>query len=186
MLRLERLVPSMDLLYVVLSVANTSVAGNASIIEKIASIPFFEVYLSTFLGFLSALIIETISDYVTSKQKRKQIIKNLIIELETVKNEVKSLEDKKLYPLPYSIPFWKGICLSGSVLNLDKMNCYAALVCIFEKVEEANYMEGKCFEIVLSSPQKNIDKNMLKTILENRKQLLNEIDKGLQLLREVK
>lgn len=175
----------MNLLYTVLSTSNTDVMENTNLIEEVVSIPFFEVYLSTFLGFLSALIIETINDYATSKQKRKQIIKNLIIDLETVKNEAESLEDKKLYPLPYSIPFWRGICLSGSVLNLDKMDKYAELVRVFEKIEEANYMEARCFEIVMSS-QKNIDENMLKTILKNRKQLLNEIDKGLQLLKGVK
>lgn len=176
----------MNLLYIVLSTPNTKVMDNTNIIEEIVSIPFFEVYLSTFLGFLSALIIAIVSDYIKSKQKRKQIIKNLIIDLETVKYEAESLEEKKLYPLPYSIPFWKGICLSGSVLNLDKMESYAELVRIFEKIEEANYMEAKCFEIVMFSQKKIIDVNMQETILKNRKQLLSEIDKGLQLLKGVK
>lgn len=176
----------MNLLNIVLSTASVEVAKNTSTIKEIIAIPFFEAYLSAFLGFLSALIVEAINDYLTSKQKRKQIVKNLIIELETVKNEAGSLEDTKLYPLPYSIPFWKGICMSGTVLVLDKMNCYSELVCIFEKIEETNYTEGKCFEIVMSSQKKIIDEEMLETILKNRKNLLGEIDKGLKLLKEVK
>lgn len=95
----------MNLLNIVLSTASVEVTKNTSTIKEIITIPFFEAYLSAFLGFLSALIVEAINDYLTSKQKRKQIVKNLIIELETVKNEAGSLEDTKLYPLPYSIPF---------------------------------------------------------------------------------
>ena len=36
------------------------------------------------------------------------------------------------------------------------------------------------------SSQKRNDEDMIKTILQNRKKLLNEIDKGLELLREAK
>lgn len=176
----------MNLLCIALTTASAEVTKNTSTIREIISIPFFEVYLSAFLGFLSALIVESINDHITSKQKRKQIVKNLTIELETVKNEAGSLEDTKLYPLPYSIPFWKGISMSGSVLALDKMDSYSELVRIFEKIEEANHIEGKCFEIVMSSQNKNIDESMLETILKNRKKLLNEIDKGLELLEEAK
>ena len=175
----------MNILCFVLATVSGEATKNTSTIREIVSIPFFEVYLSAFLGFLSALIVEAINDHITVKQKRKQIVKNLIIELETVKNEARSLKDTKLYPLPYSIPFWKGISLSGSVLVLDKMDSYSELVRIFEKIEEANYIEAKCFEIVMSSQKRN-DEDMIKTILQNRKKLLNEIDKGLELLREAK
>lgn len=175
----------MNIVCFVLATASAEATKNASTIGEIVSIPFFKVYLSAFLGFLSALIVEAINDHITVKQKRKQIVKNLVIELETVKSEAGSLEDTKLYPLPYSIPFWKGISLSGSVLVLDKMDSYSELIRIFEKIEEANHIEGKCFEIVMSS-QKKVDEDMIKTILKNRKKLLNEIDKGLELLREAK
>lgn len=174
----------MSSLCIVLAIASVEVTTDTSAIREMVSIPFFEVYLSTFLGFLSALIVEAINDYVTSNQKRKQIVKNLTIELETVKSEAASLEDTKLYPLPYSIPFWKGISLSGLVLSLDKMDNYSELIRIFEKIEEGNQIEGRCFDIVMSSQNKNIDECMFETILKNRKRLINEIDKGLELLKE--
>lgn len=176
----------MNLLSIVLTAVSTESVENASTIRETVSIPFFEVYLSAFLGFLSALIVEAINDYITSKKKRKQIVKNLVVELEAVKTEAGSLENTKLYPLPYSIPFWKGICSSGSVLVLDKMDSFSELVRIFEKIEEANYIEGNFFGIVMSSQKKNIDEDMLRTILENRKKLIIEIDKGLELLRGAK
>lgn len=186
MLFLFRTEVGMKVLYIFLFMTCTKATKSTNIIEEIVSIPFFEVYLSAFLGFLSAIIVEAIKDCITSKQKRKQIVKNLIIELETIKDEVSGMEDTKLYPLPYSIPFWKGICMSGTVLVLDKMNSYSNLICVFEKIEESNHIEGKCFEIVMSSQKRIIDKEMLEIILKNRKKLLGEIDKGLKLLKEVK
>lgn len=176
----------MNLLCMVLVTASAESTENASTINEIVSFPFFEIYLSAFLGFLSALIVEAINDYITSKQKRKQIVKNLAIELEAVKIEADGLENTKLYPLPYSIPFWKGICSSGSVLVLDKMGGFSELVRIFEKIEEANYIEGKFFGIVMSSQKTNIDEETLRNIIENRKNLIIEIDKGLELLKGAK
>lgn len=176
----------MNLLCMVLVTASVESTENSSTINEIVSLPFFEIYLSAFLGFLSALIVAAINDYITSKQKRKQILKNLAIELEAVKIEASGLENTKLYPLPYSIPFWKGICSSGSVLVLDKMDGFSELVRIFEKIEEDNYIEGKFFGIVMSSQKDIIDEYVLKNIIENRKRLIIEIDKGLELLKGAK
>ena len=153
---------------------------------SIFSSPFFQTFLSAFLGFGSALIVQAITEYLASKAKRKKMISNLLKELETNMKETSSMKADSVYPRPYSIPVWRGICQSGSVMLLDELDEYMQIVSIFESIEEANIIEGMCFSIVAPIESRKLPDKMLEVLLNNRNTVQERISEGIRILRGVK
>lgn len=145
---------------------------------------FFDLFLSAFLGFLSALIVEWIKDYVSSKRKRKQILINLLKELENIEVESTQLDKTKTYPYPYPIALWKGLCHSGSIVSLDKLDNYTKIISLFEEIEEANCLENECFEILMIINQSSQKDTIIKTLLESRERINSKVKTGIELLKE--
>lgn len=149
-----------------LKCANNIVASDNSILE---------LFLSSFLGFLSALAVEALWGKYKDFQLCKQIKENLKKELCEVKRVLDGLEKSKVYMKPYSISIWKGACESGSILILDKKEGFIELIKLYSLIEEANLVEMKAFEI---SNMNNVNNKRIyvDSVLESRKKIEESID----------
>jgi len=158
--------------------------NNMTIVCDCASSTFLEMVLSTFFGFGSALLVEAIVSLVRSIAVKKQLLKELIKELDSVVATISTLEYDQVYIKPYAIPVWQGACASGSILCLDKKVFYSKLLQVFASISEANLVEMKCSEIIISN-NSSVDKQTIINILKtNREELLVQIKEGLKIIKE--
>lgn len=143
---------------------------------------FFELVLSTFLGFGSALLVETIVEKHREKVTRIQLINDLRAELLALNESIELLESKKVYIQPYKIPIWKGANECGSILCMDKVPNFFNILEVFSIIEEANLVELKCFELFVAKTTSTNMSLILSTLSDNRQYVKEQIMKGLQLL----
>lgn len=93
---------------------------NCSCLAVSSSFSVVEVFLSSFLAFLSALAVEALWEMHKTSGLRKQLKKALVTELRTLKDTLSSMQSDEVYIKPYSVPVWNGASKSGSMLCLDK------------------------------------------------------------------
>lgn len=153
------------------------------ICEHANDINLFEIALSAFLGFGSALLVEAIVSYIKNKNVREQLIKDVILELDTIQQTIVSLDNLKLYIQPYSIPVWNGACDSGAILMLDKKAYYTELLKTYASIAESNLFELKCFEIVTYNENKQSNNDLLDIVRNNRTQLLEQVTQCINTIR---
>lgn len=142
-----------------------------------------ELTLSTFLGFGSALLVESIISYYSGKKCKEQLVNNLIIELESIHNIVNSLEDGKVYMQPYSIPIWNGACATGIISSLNKESYYCTIYETFASISEANLIEIECYKIVVTGNNFIEENPVFNTLKKNREDLSKQINRGLRLMK---
>lgn len=142
---------------------------------------FLELVLSTFFGFISALLVESIFDRYKETKDREQLLKNLKLELTLLKENVETLDPNKVYIKPYSIPIWTGAKECGSLICLDKSKAFYKILEVYSSIEEANKIELKCFEMYINkTPSMGV---LIKTTLvDNRRNVKKQIEKVLNLL----
>lgn len=147
---------------------------------------YLQMIISSFLGFGSALLVQEISNRIDDKKKREEIKKSLRIELNSILSTINSLELQKSYINPYSIPRWKGIKDSGSLQYLDESNTTITLIEVFNRVEEANMVEMKGFELLFLA-NTEMEQNVVFDILQkSRTELKVVVDEAvLALAKEV-
>lgn len=141
-----------------------------------------EVFLSSFLAFLSALAVEALWEWHKTTSLRKQLKKTLAEELKNLKEALAVIKDDEIYINPYSIPVWTGASKSGSILCLDKDKDFNEILKFFSLVEEANMIEMKAYEILNINPSAN-KTAILQNVIESRAQLKNEIDTIISVLK---
>lgn len=150
-----------------------------------AYIGFIELMLSTFLGFGSAILVETIIEKRKKKSYEKQLLKDMKQELLSLKDNLEILNFDKVFIRPYNIPVWRGACDSGALLNLDNKPFFSKLIEVYSCIEEANMIETKCFELYVSR-HVTTDINLITaTFTDNRKYVRNQIEIGLRIIGEV-
>lgn len=136
---------------------------------------WLELFLTTFLGFLSALAVEALWANHKDNQLKNQIKENLKKELISIKKQIEELQDDRVYMKPYSIPIWKGACESGSILVLDKCDGFFQLIELYSLIEEANLVEMKAFEISNMENVKNT-KACIQLAIDGRNRIKSSID----------
>lgn len=148
------------------------------------NVSFIELILSTFLGFASALLVETIIDRCKEKALRKQLIRDLYSELLALKENIKQLNADMVYIQPYSIPIWIGARECGTILCMDKKPYFVKILEVYSSIEEANLIEMKCFELYVSRTPTTDIEQIKSTLADNRIHVKKQIDIGLALLNE--
>ena len=146
-----------------------------------SSFSIFEVFLSSFLAFLSALAVEALWERHKTLSLRKQLKKTLAEELKNLKETLTVIKDDEIYIKPYSTPVWTGASKSGSILCFDKDKDFNEILKFFSLVEEANMIEMKAYEILNINPSAN-KIAILRNVIECRAQLKNEIDSIISVL----
>lgn len=144
---------------------------------------FIELILSTFLGFSSALLVEAIVIKCSGKQMKRQLLTNLEQELLSLKKEIETLEDDKVFIRPYPTPVWTGACKSGSILCIDHEKCFFKLLEVFSAVEESNLVEMKCFQLCMGNSKLFQDKLIKSTLSANREYVKEQVNIGLSIIK---
>lgn len=160
---------------------------NPSIIQDLLcslDFSFIELILTTFLGFGSALLVESIVDRHKEKGLKKQLLIDLKRELELVHNEIESLEVNKVFIRPYAIPVWTGAKECGELLCMDREAYFSKLLEVFSSIEEANLIEMKCFELCVGQKQSVNMEMIFSTLTDNRAHIKEQVDIGLSIIEE--
>lgn len=142
---------------------------------------FIELAISSFLGFAFALLVEAIVAHRSEKKQKKQLTKDLLQELRSLKTESETLDNDKVYIRPYQIPVWEGAIACHALLCLDKENDFISLVEVFSSIEEANMIEMKCFELCINNSN-NANSEIFRTLTDNRRHVHKKIVDGITLL----
>ena len=146
-----------------------------------SSFSIIEVFLSSFLAFLSALAVEALWEMHKTSGLRKQLKKALVTELKTLKDTLSSMKSDEIYIKPYSIPVWNGTSKSGSILCLDKDKNFNDILKFFSLVEEANMIEMEAYEILNINSAAN-KTAILQNVIECRAHIQKEIDNIIYIL----
>ncbi len=130
------------------------------------------VFISSFLAFCSALVVEYIVAQTKKRKSIKELKAKLSDELDRIYSISNSLEAGKLYLYPYPTPVFSGACMSGSIMCLSGETYFSDLVQVFSSIQEANNIETKCFE--LASMNSSFQINEINEILiESRSGIKN-------------
>ncbi len=154
---------------------------NCSCLAVSSSFSVVEVFLSSFLAFLSALAVEALWEMHKTSGLRKQLKKALVTELRTLKDTLSSMQSDEVYIKPYSVPVWNGASKSGSMLCLDKNKNFNDVLKFFSLVEEASMIEMEAYEILNINPRVN-KAAILQNVIECRVQIQSEIDDIINIL----
>lgn len=154
---------------------------NCSCLAVSSSFSVVEVFLSSFLAFLSALAVEALWEMHKTSGLRKQLKKALVTELRTLKDTLSSMQSDEVYIKPYSVPVWNGASKSGSMLCLEKNKNFNDVLKFFSLVEEASMIEMEAYEILNINPRVN-KAAILQNVIECRVQIQSEIDDIINIL----
>lgn len=149
-------------------------------LEQNDGFPFLEMFFSAFLGFIFALSVEALVGMAKNSSVKKQIIGELLNELEAVKTTVSILEEQKHYFCPYSVPIWKGACKSGIVLSIRNIENFTKLTDVFASIEEANTIEKEALLNNINFGQSN--EALKNACMESRKKVKESVEIGIKIL----
>ena len=138
-------------------------------------------WFSAFAGFGSALLVEAIVSLAHNFSRRNELLKDLKEELSSIKvqsdimlREYSSViesgvnEYPKLVYKPYHMTVWESACNSGELSLLDSKSG-REIIRTFTFIQESNELECLCFNILISHGENELLNNMMKILLNNRK-----------------
>lgn len=144
--------------------------------------PFMELFLSSFLGVGTALLVEAIWDRYKDKELKEQLTKNFEAELTHVIEIANGLANEKVYMSPFSIPVWRGATSCGSILSLDNENAFFELLDVFSSIDEANQIETRCFELLVGNSNSQMRETVLDVLKDNRQHVIEQATRGISLI----
>lgn len=144
--------------------------------------PFIELFLSSFLGLGTALLVEAIWDRHKDKEIKNQLTKNFEVELTHVIDIANGLSSEKVYISPFSIPIWHGATTCGSILSLDSESIFFELLDVFSSIDEANQIETRCFELMVGNGNLQMRNTVFAVLKENRKNVIERATRGISLI----
>lgn len=144
--------------------------------------PFIELFLSSFLGVGTALLVEAIWDRHKNQELKQQLTKNFEVELTHVIEIANGLTNEKVYMAPFSIPVWHGATSCGSILSLDNEDAFFELLDIFSSIDEANQIETRCFELLVGNSSLQTRKAVLDVLKDNRQHVIEQATRGISLI----
>lgn len=99
-------------------------------------------FLSAFLGFGSALLVQRILE----KNNQKKSIKNIALELKDIRDQLNIYKDDRSLPpkFAYSInlPVWESIKYNGYLLEFRTKKFYLHLISIYSQLEKLELLEN--------------------------------------------
>lgn len=146
-----------------------------------------EIFLTCFLGFLSALLVQYVYKYSETNKNRKILLKGIYQELFVAAEDIKNLNNDSFYISPIEKSFWDSAINSGNVALINKSVYYKSLLNVYAMIDAVNkWEELNSYVFFLSN--KNLEKkNILSNaILKQRKELELELAQVLSLIKKFK
>ncbi len=133
-----------------------------------------EIFISTFLGFLSALLVEYLVKRFEVKFLLNSILSGIRLELQNIKVKLNTLDNEMYYVDPLDISYWKSISDTQNLNCLLTHPLYGKIVAVYQYIETINrweYIRSSSY-FINSSP--NSDLNSALTV--QRRELKKEVD----------
>jgi hypothetical protein len=145
----------------------------------------FVNFIGAFFGFGFAIVIEIWVSKKADKDMQEKVEKNIEQELEEIAKKLQDLGagvTGKLQYVRYYTNVWKACVNSGYLFSVSGKTIYNQYVEIYTKIESANDIEQRYFELKLQQEMSNgtqLIKNALSEMdtrrVEKRKEILNNI-----------
>lgn len=132
-----------------------------------------ELFISAFLGFLSALFVELIVKLLAEASKAKDTLNGIKNELERVGNILDGLNNELYYITPLNIPFWNSIIFTDNVNCLLNKKYYSDIIMIYQYINNMNDWENLRTETFFIKSVSNKILNM--AVLQKRDELSGEL-----------
>ena len=138
------------------------------------------IWISTGLGFISAMFVDFITKYLRNKQENIVMINQLLEELESVRsflhnNKAENNKKMQYYISPYSLAAWNVSIQTGRIANISRYKYYIKVIETFNQISEANQIETmiykKVFDIKASNDNHHIGHGQLQVIQDYSKYL---------------
>lgn len=149
---------------------------------------YITTFISAFLGFLSALIVEWIKKGMESKDAAKTLRQNIINELNEVKKRIDKLvsDEDSIYTKPYDIAIWNGAIYSGSISELKNYKHFNEILRIYSLIESANDWENTRANMYFNSGLSDKFSKITSEISRQREHLSGELSRVINLLKETR
>jgi len=136
------------------------------------------LFISAFLGFLSALVVEYITRWVDNQRERSRLIQEIKKELRDVLTTMEEVAKSPMseYLSPYATPVWDGAYSSGAIASLKGYKCLNDISRIYWRIYTSNAWEKMKTELHFmygSDPDKF--KRIVSQISSNRNEVLKEL-----------
>lgn len=133
-----------------------------------------EIFMSTFLGFLSALLVEYLVECHRDKILLKNTLNGIKLELQNIERKLDTLGNGMYYVDPLDISYWESISHTHNLNCLMSHSLYSRIVTVYQYIETVNrweYIRSFSYFIKASS---NRDLDSALTI--QRSELKKEVD----------
>ncbi|MDR3075643.1 MAG: hypothetical protein LBU30_06400 [Candidatus Methanoplasma sp.] len=77
-----------------------------------------ELTISTFIGFLSALVVEYLAERLREAKDSQKALIGVADELGTIRDTIRSLKDTEYYLDPLETPVWDSLVFGGGIAKL--------------------------------------------------------------------
>ena len=99
-------------------------------------------FIGAFLGFAFALLSEAIIQKIVRKRDINSYLRNIQIELRTIRNSLDKHKDSADISLFFDIPIWEAFISSGDIRYLMNKSYYSDLLNTYSKIKRANELES--------------------------------------------
>lgn len=152
------------------------------VIYKFSSImEIWGIFLSAFLGFLSAIFVQYLFQRIGDYRNKKIIIQGIKKELKAALLDIDRLQDD-YYIHPIERSFWDGIVHSGGIYLINKDQSYQQILNIYSMIDTTNRWEDLNSKMYFLNVEKKNKSDIIKrAIKDQRKILQTEIQKFFEL-----
>ncbi len=134
-----------------------------------------ELTISTFLGFLSALIVEYVIVRVKESTDSNDALIGIYEELESIVDTILSLKETSYHLDPLETPVWDSLVYGGDIPNLKLQK---EIILAYRYIDRLNNWENVRTNSFFTTHSSN---SMLdKEVAKNRKEVLDMVDKVLK------
>lgn len=138
----------------------------------------FKLFLSAFLGFLSALVVEWIWNSNQRRKEKNELLQDITDELEVNLKSIESIQKDVMYVNPYVTSIWDGAISTGAITSLRGYKYFYTIARTYRLIESANYWEKLRAETYFHYDQSsNLFKTLSNEVFNQREKIKNEIDK---------
>ena len=147
---------------------NGSDVGTIFTIENIVALAI--AIIGAFLGFFLAISFERLRKKYQEKNNKRILIQGICIEIRSIKNDVKQIDENFYYLSPLEKPFWESAVHSGTIsLIANNTEIYPKILSIYAMVDTINRWQNMKTQIYYangSSGQKKITNSITKHMFD--------------------
>ena len=132
-----------------------------------------EIFISTSLGFVSAISVEFLFKYINNKENTKNILNGIKKELQNIEQQVLSLKGDRYYVTPLNTSYWKSLLHTDSLNNIISHPLYIDIITIYHYIGNLNHWENIHSSSYFSTGKSNLDLN--NALQTQRRELIVEL-----------